>query len=168
MAVTFTSATTRRTWQASLLVSALWVAIAIGIGHAIAGTEAPWILSAIIYGAFIALSVVWWLARALVQWLVWRVIWRKASINNLVAVFEKHRFPKPPASLLAPENWFADIAFGEDAADLTVEQRMAAGAHYIRIAEFAVEQGFIASLRTRATYEEAIAAYRSTFPRQDR
>jgi hypothetical protein len=119
----------------------------------------------LIYGAFLLLSIVWWLTRALVTWLIWRVIWKKASINNLVATFEKHNFPKPPTNLLSPDAWFADLALGEDFSNLKLEQKLAAGAHYLRVTEFAAEQGIIAMMRARATYEDVIAAYRATFSR---
>lgn len=165
MAVSFSSATDRRLWQSGLLGSALWIVIAVAIGHIFGRDGSQWTLAAVVFGVFVAVSIAWWLTRAAVQWLVWRLLWRKASINNLVAAFEKHSFPKPPASLSSPESWFADLAVGSEYGELTMEQRLAAGGHYLRIAEFAQEQGLLAAMRARAMYEEAIAAYRSTFPR---
>lgn len=160
MAVSFTSATNRRMWQSSLLASALWIAIAAVAGHLIAGKDSPWTLAALIYAAFIVLSLSWWLTRALVNWLVWRVLWRKSAADNLIATFEKQQFPKPPPTLLSPEDWFAQIVASENA---PVEQRLAAGGHYLRIVELAGEQGLIAVMRSKAVYEDAIAGYRSAF-----
>ncbi len=161
MAVTFTSATNRRVWQSSLLASALWIGVAIALGHWFQTPRGePWILAGIFYTSFVALSIVWWLTRALITWLVWRIIWRKASTNNLIASFEKQQLPKPPANLFSAEDWFEDIVGREDA---PVEQGLAAGGHYLRIHEFAREQGLIGMMRAKAVYEDAIAGYRATF-----
>jgi len=92
MAVAFTSATSRRYWQSAFFSSLLWIAVAIAIGFA-AGRDGgnPWLVAAFAYGAFIALSILWWISRAIVGWLVWRVIWKRSAINDLAAAFERCR-----------------------------------------------------------------------------
>jgi hypothetical protein len=40
---------------------------------------------------------------------------------------------------------------------------MAAGAHYLRVAEFAPQQGIITAVRMAKIYEDAISTYRKTF-----
>lgn len=93
---------------------------------------------------------------------MWRLLWRKASANNLIASFEAQDLPIPPPRLAAPEDWFAELLGNNE---LTVEQRLAAGGHYLRINELAREQGVIATMRTKAVYEDAITGYRAVFRR---
>jgi hypothetical protein len=62
----------------------------------------------------------------------------------------------------SPEAYFEDVVEEET---LEFTSRIAAGGHLLRIVEFARGQGFWQMLRTKAAYEDALAAYRATFPR---
>jgi hypothetical protein len=105
MAVAFTSANNRRYWQSAFLSSLLWIVAAIAIGFAVGRDGGnPWLVAAFAYGAFIALSILWWISRAIVGWLVWRVIWKRSAINDLVAAFEKSKLPKPSANMDSPRH----------------------------------------------------------------
>ena len=92
---------------------------------------------------------------------VWRVLWRKAAINDLVASFQKAKLPQPGSFLNSAAAYFEDIVNDDT---LGFDLRMATGAHYLRVAEFAPQQGLISGMRSAKVYEEAIAAYRGTFP----
>ena len=163
MAVAFTSANNRRYWQSAFFSSLLWIAVAVAIGFAVGRDGGnPWLVAAFAYGAFIALSILWWISRAIVGWLVWRVIWKRSAVNDLVAAFEKAKFPKPSTNLDSPEAYFEDVV-EEETLEFTC--RIAAGALLLRIVEFARGQGIWQMLRTKAAYEDALAAYRATFPR---
>lgn len=163
MAVAFASATNRRMVESSLLASVLWIGVAVVLGHMFSTAwDSPWLLAGLIYAAFVALSLVWWVTRAFITWLVWRILWRKTAANNLIASFEAQELPAPPPRLVAPEDWFAEIVSNNE---LPVEQRLAAGGHYLRINELAREQGVIAMMRTKAVYEDAIAGYRAAVSR---
>jgi hypothetical protein len=169
MAVAFKSAVERRWFVSAFLSSAFWIVIAVVVGHLMADRyNSPWGIAFFVWGAFILVSIAWWLSKQIVAWLVWRVLWRKTAANELVAAFEKAKLPKPPHNLRSAEDWFAELAMGEDAAKLTIEQRLFAGAHYLRLHEFGPQQGIFAALRLKTLYEEAIGAFGSTFPRADR
>jgi len=163
MAVSFASDTTRRTWQAAVLASALHIGVAIVIGWWIArpGGDGPWVLAAIIYAGFLALSLIWWVSRQLVALLVWRVIWRRAAVNDLVASFQGARLPRPDSYLSSADRYFEAVVNDEG---LRFETRMAAGAHWLRVTEFARQQGMFAAVRSAKLYEDAIAAYRDALP----
>lgn len=163
MAVSFASDTTRRTWQAAVLASALHIGVAIVIGWWIArpGGDGPWVLAAIIYAGFMALSGIWWASRQLVAWLVWRVIWRRAAVNDLVARFQQAKLPRPDTYMSSADRYFEYVVNDEE---LRFETRMAAGAHWLRVTEFARQQGVFAAVRSAKLYEDAIAAYRDTLP----
>ena len=112
MAVRFASANKRRTTQSWFLVTALHIAVAIGIGFILTrqwGGD-PWVTAAFVYGGFLALSLIWWLSTQLVGWLVWRVLWRSAAVNDLVASFQNLKLPKPRSSYAVPSDYFLDIA----------------------------------------------------------
>lgn len=169
MAVAFKSAVERRWFAGAFLSSTLWIVIAIVVGHLVADRSAsPWFWALIIWAAFIVVSIAWWTSRQIVGWLVWRVLWRKTAVNELVAAFEKMKLPKPPHNLLSAEDWFSGLTLGEQAEALSFEQRLFAGSHYLRLHEFAPQQGVFVALRLKALYEEAIATFGSTFPREDR
>lgn len=169
MAVAFKSAVERRWFTSAFLSSAFWIVIAIVVGHLMADrSNSAWVIAFFVWAAFIVVSIAWWISKQIVGWLVWRVLWRKAAMNELVAAFEKMKLPKPPHNLFSAEEWFTELAMGEQGESLTIEQRLFAGSHYLRLHEFAPQQGVFAALRLKTLYEEAIATFGSTFPRTDR
>jgi hypothetical protein len=164
MAVAFASATNRRFWQSTLLITILHIGIAIGVGFYLASSGGdPWLAAAFVYAGVIAVSIFWWASRQIVGWFVWKLLWRRAAINDLVANFQKASLPRPENLLASAEAYFEDVV--KDG-ELHFEVRMAAGAHYLRVAEFAPQQGLITAMRTAGLYEEAISAYRNTFGSQ--
>ena len=56
------------------------------------------------------------------------------------------------------------VGFVDGDEALGFDVRMAAGAHYLRVAEFAPQQGLLAGIRTAKIYEEAITTHRGSFP----
>jgi hypothetical protein len=169
MAVAFKSAVERRWLVSAFLSSGLWIAIALVVGHLMADRSgSPWVVAFFVWAAFIVVSIAWWISKQIVGWLVWRVLWRRTAVNELVAAFENMKLPKPPHNLLSAEEWFTDMAMGETGQSLTIEQRLFAGSHYLRLHEFGPQQGVFTALRLKALYEEAIDAFGSTFPRTAR
>jgi hypothetical protein len=160
MAVAFKSATNRRQWQTFALVTTLHIGIALIVGDFLTrGGGDRWVVSGVAYATFVAISIFWWASRQFVGWFAWRLLWRRPAVNDLVAEFEKAQFPRPDGILLNANNYFDGIVNDEQQ---NVATRLAAAAHYLRIAEFAPQQGLITAVRIAGIYEEAIAAYQST------
>lgn len=158
MAVAFKSASRRREWQPMMLVTLLHIALAVGVGAVLTrGGGDLWVVSGLTYAAFIAVSLLWWSSRQVAAWLVWRLLWRRLVVNDLVAEFQKAQLPRPDSILASADNYFESIVNDEQQ---SVAVRMAAAAHYLRLAEFAPKQGFITAVRLAGNYEEAVAAYR--------
>jgi hypothetical protein len=161
MAVSFASATNRRFWQSTVLVTVLHIGIAICVGFYVTSPGgSPWLAAAFVYGGLIAVSIFWWASRQIVGWFVWKLLWRRAAINDLVANFQKVSLPRPGNVIASAEAYFEDVV---NDGELHFDIRMAAGAHYLRVAEFASQQGLITAMRTAGLYEEALSAFRNTF-----
>jgi hypothetical protein len=81
-------------------------------------------------------------------------MWRRAIVNDLVASFQKASLPRPANFFSSAGSYFEDVV---NDAERSFDVRMAAGAHYLRVAEFAPQQGIITAVRTAGVYEEAIS-----------
>ncbi|MBM3645231.1 MAG: hypothetical protein FJX02_12925 [Alphaproteobacteria bacterium] len=158
----FAHSSIHRYWQDKALTWGLWLVFA-AVFITMTSTRHGFFFNLLVAAVIVLpAACILFVLRTFIGWLVWRLIWRDAEVAGLTASFRTSGLPAPPAHEVDPVAWFGDLVYGPGSAALTVEQRMAAGYHLLRVGELAEESGVARRSRIEATYKMAIAAFRQT------